>query len=299
MKTKLIDIVYAKLETCIQGEKGPIVVIETGMGDSFYNWNIIATKISEKARVLMYHRQGYGKSTLTEKPRTTNEIIRDLSLLLEKVNIEESFILVGHSFGGLCALHFAKLFPNRILGLILVDSSPVEYYKLEELKERLPSIQAKYPTSKALKRMKIYSNMTEYELIEELNITLSSRQLEFSDHVQEKIKDFSINTNLWKAQSSEFENIIDSGRMIETLGNLKNIILKIIGRDGEVEIRNLTNAGISESEAVELEGMIQKFNKANVNYSTNREFILAKGVGHKIHINSPEIIIKTIERLIM
>jgi len=298
METKLIDIGTAKLETCLQGEKGPIVVIETGMGDSFYNWNIISKKIASKVRVLMYHRQGYGKSTLTEEPCTTEKIAKDLMMLLEKMYIEEPIILVGHSFGGLCALHFAKLFPNKLLGLILVDSSPVEYYKLEELKERLRSIQTKYPTTKALETMKKYSNMTEYELLKEINPTLSTRQLEFSNQIQEKIKDFSINSNLWKAQVSEFENMIDSGKTIEALGNLSNIILKVIGRDGKVEISNLTKVGILEDEAKEFEELIQKYNKAKVDYSTNGEFILAKGVGHKIHIDCPDIIIKTIEKLI-
>jgi len=140
--------------------------------------------------------------------------------------------------------------------------------------------------------------MTEYALIKEIKPTLSTKQLEFSNQIQEKIMDFSLSPNLWKAQVSEFENMIDSGKTIEVLGNLNNIILKVIGRDGDVEISNLTKVGILEEEAKEFEELIQKYNKAKVDYSTHGEFILAKGAGHRIHIDCPDIIIKEIKKLI-
>jgi len=291
LKTELIDIGTAKLEVCTQGEGDSIVVIETGMGDTFYDWDVIVSNISKKAKVLMYHRQGYGRSTLNEEPRTTERIAKDLSLLLEKVCVKEPIILVGHSFGGLCALHFAKIFPNKMRGLILVDSSPAEYYKIEDLKVKLPAIQFKYPTYKTLEKMKRYSYMTDCELTKEFNRGLSSE-------IQEEINDFLCSANIWKAQVSEFENMISSGIVIETLGNLNDITIKVIGRDGEVEINNLISVGIPKNEAKELEDMIQELNKAKVGYSTNSEFILAKGASHRIHIDCPDIIVRAIEQLL-
>ncbi|WP_066505584.1 alpha/beta fold hydrolase [Abyssisolibacter fermentans] len=298
MNSKLIDIGTTKLEVYTYGKKGPVVVIETGMGSSFYDWNIIASKLSEKTRVLMYHREGYGNSQLTQEPCTSKRIAENLNLLLEKEKINEPIIIVGHSFGGLCALHFTKLYPAKMAGLVLVDSSPVEIYKIEELKRTLPSIQSKYPTINTLLRFKNYGDLKQHEIVTQVNPKLSPKQLEFTDKIQDKIKEFLTNPNLYRAEASEFENMIDSGKEIEKLNELLNIPMKVLGRDGEIEIANLTNAGILENEAIIFEDLIQKLNRSKTAYSDKGEFILVKGAGHNIHLERPDIVIKAIEELL-
>ena len=173
--TKITDIGRTILESYTCGEDGPIVVIETGMGSSLYDWNIVASKLSEKARVMMYHREGYGNSKAIQEPCTSNRIAENLSLLLEVEKINEPIILVGHSFGGLCAVHFAKLYPDKLVGMVLVDSSPIEMYKIEEQKRNLPSIQAKYPTINTLNRFRKYGCMSEDDLATELNLKLVTK----------------------------------------------------------------------------------------------------------------------------
>lgn len=43
--------------------------------------------------------------------------------LTEKTNSLDSFILLGHSFGGQLATRFTKLYPKKVARLILIDSS--------------------------------------------------------------------------------------------------------------------------------------------------------------------------------
>lgn len=298
MNTILIDIGTTILETYTYGTRGPIVVIETGMGSSFYDWNVVASKLSEKARVILYHREGYGNSQLMQEPCTSKRIAENLNLLLEKEKVTEPIILVGHSFGGLCALHFAKLYPAKLTGMVLVDSSPVEMYKIEEQKCALPSIQSKYPTINTLLRLKNYGNLEQHEIATQVNPKLLSKQLEFTQKIQEKIRSFLINPNLYRAEASEFENMLDSGKEIESLGGFPNIPLKVLGRDEKIEISNLTNVGIPESEAIIFENLIQKLNKSKTAYSDKGEFILAKGAGHNIHLDRPDIVINAIEELL-
>jgi len=81
--------------------------------------------------------------------------------LLSKKGINEPVILVGHSFGGMCVLNFAKLYPEMVKSLVLVDSSPVEMYKVENLKRQLQSIQEKYPIIKAIERLKRLGNIND------------------------------------------------------------------------------------------------------------------------------------------
>lgn len=297
MNTKIINIETTSIELCTLGNYGPVVVLETGMGCSFYEWSNIANEISKVARVILYHREGYGNSALTTNKCTSLRISKNLKLLLEKENITEPIILVGHSFGGICALHFTKLFPNYVSGLVLVDSSPIEMYKVEELKRSLPSIQSTYPTARALERMRHIGSMSNEQLIEEVNPKLAPWQLKFPMNIQDKIKDFIVKPDLYKAMASELENMIESGKEVETLGSMGlDIPLKVLGRDGTPEINNLINAGIVESEAITFENLLQELNKSKASYSSKGEFTLVNGAGHNIHQYCPEVIIqKTLE----
>ncbi len=297
MNAKMINIETTSIELCTLGNYGPVVVLETGMGCSFYEWSNIANEISKVARVILYHREGYGNSALTTNKCTSLRISKNLKLLLEKENITEPIILVGHSFGGICALHFTKLFPNYVSGLVLVDSSPIEMYKVEELKRSLPSIQSTYPTARALERMRHIGSMSNEQLIEEVNPKLAPWQLKFPMNIQDKIKDFIVKPDLYKAMASELENMIESGKEVETLGSMGlDIPLKVLGRDGTPEINNLINAGIVESEAITFENLLQELNKSKASYSSKGEFTLVNGAGHNIHQYCPEVIIqKTLE----
>jgi pimeloyl-ACP methyl ester carboxylesterase len=286
MTIKLINIGDLQLEVCTKGEAGPVVVIETGMGCSFYDWDMIATKISEKAKVLMYHREGYGNSTLSQEPCTSGRIVENLRLLLEKEKISEPVILVGHSFGGLCVQHFARLYPQKVLGVVLVDSSPMQMYKIKELKRQLHTIQAIYPTHKTLERMKKFGSMSEEEILEQVNATDLS------------IKEFSSKPNLYKANASELENMFSSGREIEALGNFPNIPLKVMARDREVAANSLIKAGIDEEEARIFEDLIQELAKKIAGHSTKGKFISVKNSGHCIYTDFPNIVIDVIEEII-
>ena len=125
-----------------------------------------------------------------------------------------------------------------------------------------------------------------------------TKQLEFSQNIQGKIKEFYIKPNLYRAEASELENMFTSGREVELLGDFPNIPLKIIGRDEDIEIANLVNAGILEDEAIIFENLIQKLNKSKIAYSKKAEFILAKGSGHNIHLERPELVIRSVEEVL-
>ena len=286
MTIKVVNIGDLQLEVCTKGDVGPVVVIETGMGCSFYEWDMIATIISKKAKVIMYHREGYGNSTILQEPCTSSRIVENLRLLLEKEKIKQPVILVGHSFGGLCVQHFAALYPHNVLGVVLVDSSPRQMYKIEELKRQLSTIQNIYPTHKTLERMNRFSNMSEEEILEQVN----AKEL--------IIKEFLSKPNLYKANASELENMFDSGREIEALDIFPNIPLKVMVRDREVAENSLIKAGIDKKEARIFEDLIQELSRDSVGYSTKGKLIPVKNSGHCIYIDCPSNVIHAIEEVI-
>ncbi|WP_346931090.1 alpha/beta fold hydrolase, partial [Clostridium sp.] len=81
------------LEYKIIGKDKTVLVIETGIGSSFYDWYSIVEDLKEDFTIVLYHRCGYGKSQDPKTPRTTKNIAEELNYLLDKIGIKDKFIV--------------------------------------------------------------------------------------------------------------------------------------------------------------------------------------------------------------
>lgn len=104
------------------------VIMESGSGGNGWAWQGVKELLSKTPIYgLSYDRAGLGFSDPSPDPGSIKQIIKDLdnmiTLLEKKGEISQSYILVGHSFGGVCMQVYAKMFPEKVAGLVLVDSS--------------------------------------------------------------------------------------------------------------------------------------------------------------------------------
>ncbi len=120
----------------LTGEGSPTVIMDSGLGDTSEVWSAVEPKVAEFARVLVYDRANLGRSERSAAPRTSSHMVAELKELLQAEHIEGPYLLVGHSFGGLNMMLFARLYPADIMGLVLVDSSHPE--QVERLLSALP-----------------------------------------------------------------------------------------------------------------------------------------------------------------
>ena len=115
------------------GEGSPTVVMEAGLGDSRATWNDLAMRLSGASRVFTYDRPGYSPSFKNkfdsdrDGRRTGEEVATHLRALLDRADVEPPYLLVGHSIGGLYVLAFAKLYPEDVEGIVLVDGRPADF----------------------------------------------------------------------------------------------------------------------------------------------------------------------------
>ncbi|QQS40407.1 MAG: alpha/beta hydrolase [Acidobacteriota bacterium] len=110
---------------------GPTIIYEAGLNQTIESWGKVPNETAKFARSCTYERRGLGMSSELQKSRrTTLDVDEDLIRLLEAEGIEGKIILVGHSFGGICARYFAARHPGRISGLVLVDPSHERQYRL-------------------------------------------------------------------------------------------------------------------------------------------------------------------------
>ena len=283
MDKKLVKLESKTLEMRSRGEGEPVIVIETGMGSSMDEWNYIFKEISKLTTVLMYHRSGYGRSTVDFKEnRTISTITSDLHALLNKIGIFKNIILVGHSFGGLCIQNYAKEYPNNIRGLVMIDASPNDYNKLEELKKQLKVINEKYNTKRMINRWSEFSKKTKDDICEEIRFQFNKNGSEDLGEEQKNRLDFLTNPIMYKSMVSEFNNMIDFSADDNDCTQLCNISIKILIRDKRIEIAKLINNGIPIEEAERLENLIQKLVRKQVTLSDKSEIIEAKDCGHNV-----------------
>lgn len=119
--TRLVEVHGRKVEVLSGGEGKYTVVFESGLGAGLTAWSRFAPNIDGAARWVCYSRAGYRSSEKMEGPRTPKKIIENLHELLIAGGFKPPFILVGHSFGGLCVRAYAATYPTEVVGLVLED----------------------------------------------------------------------------------------------------------------------------------------------------------------------------------
>lgn len=125
---RMIDIGSRRLHFLWAGNSdGPTVVFEAGSGNDSTLWAGMVTRISAYACACTYDRAGLGWSDPAPRPQTLQERAEDLHILLSKAGVPGPFILVGHSYGGYIARLFANLYPDQVVGVVLVDATEEGY----------------------------------------------------------------------------------------------------------------------------------------------------------------------------
>ena len=214
----IIKVKQKKIEVLNKGTKGITIIILTGMGSSFDEWYTITESLSETNRVVMFHRPGLGDSEIGIEDRNTDAVVKELLDLMVVLEITDPIILVGHSYGGLCAQHFAKSHPQKIVGIVLVDSTSVDLKELDELD--LPVLNEDETDEVWLEKCKSYSLMEQEQLRMIVNPTLSEQLKSIPKELQHRLLDFQIRPSLYKAMYSEISNWKQDAEVIKDLKNV-------------------------------------------------------------------------------
>ncbi|MFI6053574.1 alpha/beta fold hydrolase [Streptomyces violascens] len=105
---------------------GPLVVLSAGLGMSWFDWGPVVPLLTPDHTVVRFDRPGHGLSGPAVVPPTAAGEAHRIAGLLDALGADGPVTVVGHSIAGFHAEAFARLYPSRTAGLVLVDSSVEE-----------------------------------------------------------------------------------------------------------------------------------------------------------------------------
>ena len=121
---QLVDIGGRRINLHCTGAGGPTIILMAGI----FSWSVVWYKtqpvIAQKTRVCAFDRAAYGFSDPASRPQIISEVVEDLHKALQTGSIPGPYVLVGHSLGGLEARIYAQRWPEEVVGMVLVDTSP-------------------------------------------------------------------------------------------------------------------------------------------------------------------------------
>ena len=121
--TEFISIGDREVNYASLGEGSPVVVFETGLGQPMTTWWPIYEQVGEFTKVFAYDRPGYEKSSEVSSITSAQEVAELLHQNLYETGNMPPYIIVGHSFGGILANAFTRIYPEDVIGVVLIDAS--------------------------------------------------------------------------------------------------------------------------------------------------------------------------------
>ena len=106
-----------------RGSVPVVLVMESGGGANLGAWAGVDSMLVRRtgATVVTYDRAGFGSSTIGPADITPRDQVRHLHEALDRLGTPRDRVLIGTSYGGLMSVLHARMFPDRVRGLVLVD----------------------------------------------------------------------------------------------------------------------------------------------------------------------------------
>lgn len=294
---KLTDIDGRKVEYLFTGNGENIVIIMPGMGGCIYDWLEIVNEISNFTRVIITHRPGVGKSELHMNGSNTCIASEDLYALLNQLSINEKVILVGHSYGGLCVQHFARMYPEKVKGVLLVESASI--YRQDKFDKLQTPVSDEFSSDEVyISLWKKYSQYTKEELLEELKPSLSSKGLGLPEEMQEEIININVSANMYANQLSEILDLRNDVINMRKEHPFPKCSLTILIQDSKYAINEMEEEGIPKIEAERIVDLANTLSYGLRELSSNSKIITVDNSNHCINETRPDAIIDAIKELL-
>jgi pimeloyl-ACP methyl ester carboxylesterase len=293
---QMVDVDGIQLRLDCRGSGSPTVVLEAGASTYSIAWARIQDDVAKFTRVCSYDRAGMGWSDGVTRELSPRQVAEMLHTLLEKGGEQPPYLMVGHSLGGIYVRAFASLYPDDVIGMVLVDSShenqnlllPSEFVKLTNTQSvALQFCQAFAPFGlvRAIKMMD--SLIVVFPLTEEEKKPLLAAMYR-SGYCGASAREI----NMFFAYASQHKDL-------NSLGEMPLIVLTS-GSDAQQMYDQLPPAFQSQLTLDVMQQEVDAWNAMQEELaalSTHGKRIVVQESGHNIQLDSPEVVINAIQEV--
>ncbi|WP_328599685.1 alpha/beta hydrolase, partial [Rhodococcus sp. (in: high G+C Gram-positive bacteria)] len=119
---EILQVGESRLHVLAEGD-GPVVVLCGGLAGNWFDWDDCARHLQSDHTVVRFDRPGFGLSEPTSEVPTVRGEAQRIRDVLDILGLSGPAVVVGHSIAGFYVEGFARLFPDRAAGMLLLDSS--------------------------------------------------------------------------------------------------------------------------------------------------------------------------------
>ncbi|MDS0524317.1 alpha/beta hydrolase [Clostridium sp. SHJSY1] len=131
---QMVEVNGHKMNVYVEGSGEETLVFMSGGGTSspVLDFKSLYSLLSDKYRIIVVEKAGYGFSDITSSKRDIDTILSETRESISKVGIKGPYILCPHSMSGIEALYWAQKYPKEIKAIIGLDMSvPASYNEYE------------------------------------------------------------------------------------------------------------------------------------------------------------------------
>ncbi len=127
---QMVDVDGHKMCVYTEGEGDKTLVFMSGSGTitPILDFKSIYPQLTDKYRIVVVEKFGYGYSEHVDKPRDVDSLLADTRTALVGAGLEAPYVLCPHSLSGIEALYWAQTYPDEVEAIIGLDMALPEYY---------------------------------------------------------------------------------------------------------------------------------------------------------------------------
>lgn len=107
----------------MSGQGRPAIVLFNGAGMTLEGWRALYPRIEKIGAVAAWNRFGVQGSDAPDRIQSGAVVISSVRELLGYTAVDPPYVLVGHSLGGLYANLFARLHPEEVAGVMMLEAT--------------------------------------------------------------------------------------------------------------------------------------------------------------------------------
>lgn len=256
------------------GEAGPPLIIVHGLYGASDNWISIARDLADRFEVYVVDQRNHGRSPHSDI-HDYPAMREDLREFMESQDIKKA-VLIGHSMGGKTVMSFAEAWPEKVQALISVDIAPKSYHNLALASRTAPN----------------HTNLIDAML--KLDLSKIESREEADRALAESIGSERVRSFLLKSLRRKSDGTFEWRINLEAISN--NMEAIFAGMDREAIA---ARGGITGFPALFISGGDSEYIRVTDHQAIREifpaaEFVTIPGAGHWVHVEQPDLLIKTI-----